>query len=313
MSLSLYSPLSISDQYTVQQLIEDITAKLDTADIFFGHGVDNALDEAVWLVSSQLHFDAGEIDDQLGQTVDAGDQQKISDILQRRINEHIPLAYLLKETWFGGYKFYIDERVIVPRSHIVSVIEDRFEPWSDSNNIKHVLDLCTGSGCIAIAIAHAFADATVDAVELSPGAIEVANINVRQHGLQHRVNVIHSDLFSELSGNQYDLIVSNPPYVGTEEMQSLPNEFLKEPNMALETGDEGLEIALEILAEAGKYLTPNGLLVMEVGNTAHALQQRFPDVPFMWLATYQEEDTVFALTTEELQKYADIFLQAINT
>ncbi len=297
----------------VRTLIDSIASQLESADIFFGHGVDNALDEAAWLVSSVLHFDASEVDDQLGQTVGAGDQQKINDILQRRIDERIPLAYLLKEAWFGGYKFYIDERVIVPRSHIVSVIEDRFEPWSDSNKIKRILDLCTGSGCIAIAIAHAFPDATVDAVELSPGAIEVANINVRQHRLEDRVNVIQSDLFAELTGNQYDLIVSNPPYVGTEEMQSLPNEFLKEPSMSLETGDEGLAIPLRILAEAGNHLTPEGLLVMEVGNTAHTLQQRIPDAAFMWLATYQEEDTVFALSTEELQKYADTFSQAINT
>ena len=235
------------------------------------------------------------------------EKQVVVDLFERRIEERLPAAYLTHEAWFGGMKFYVDERVLVPRSPIAELIASGFEPWVDSSQVMRVMDLCTGSGCIAIACAHAFPDAEVDAVDISKDALAVAEINVQRYHLEEQVSLIQSDVFNEIEPQAYDLIVSNPPYVDALDMSQLPTEFEHEPALGLEAGDDGLEIVRRILKEATQYLTPEGVLVVEVGNSQQALMEAFPTVPFTWIEFERGGEGVFVIDSEMLQRFSDEF------
>lgn len=253
------------------------------ADLYFGHGTDNAWDEAVWLVLATLNLPLDSGSDILDRALSQSEQDQIAVLIRRRVDERIPVAYLLKQAFFAGYPFYVDERVIIPRSPIAELILNHFQPWIPETQVHQILDLCCGSACIGIACAHAFPTASVDAVDIDNDAMAVAKINVDQHALSERINLIHSNLFTGLAGKRYDIIVCNPPYVDAEDMQDCPEEYRWEPELALAAGADGLIFADHILAVAKNYLTEHGILILEVGNSAAALEAKYPRLPFIWL------------------------------
>ncbi len=293
--------------HTLRDVVLQAAARLDQADLSYGHGTDNALDEAAWLVGHTLGLASHELDQHLTRRLTPAEHKAVDEIIGARIATRKPAAYLLKEAWFAGLRFYVDERVIVPRSLIGESLLDGFQPWVKTENVRRVLDLCTGSGCIAIALAEAFPDARVDAVDISADALDVARINVAHYGLEQRVRLIQSDLYAALAGERYDLIVTNPPYVDSRDMTELPAEYRHEPELALASGTSGLNAILHILAEAPAHLQPEGLLVAEVGNSCITLQQRLPTVPFTWLTTSTGDESVFMLTAAELTQYQPVF------
>ncbi len=279
--------------------------------IFLGHGTATPLDEAAALVLHTVHQPYGLADSYLDCVLTLDERQQVVDILYRRVRERKPSAYLTREAVFAGLSFYVDERVLVPRSPIAELIEQRFEPWVDDAQIFNVLDLCTGSACIAIACAYAFPEAKVDAVELSDQACEVAKINIDKHQMQDQVFLHRSDLFNDLPAKPYDIIVSNPPYVSLEEWENLPPEFHQEPDMGFKGGKTGLDLVIRILAQAVDYLAENGILVIEVGATAEILQQTFPQIPFYWLDFERGGDGVFLLTAEQVREFHSQFESAL--
>ena len=280
------------------------------AKLYFGHGTDNARDEAAWLASSVLAISFAELDTQAQRQLTDTERNTLNDLAEARIGTRKPLAYLLHEAWFAGLKFYVDERVLVPRSLTGEFIRDRFQPWVDIRRVQRILDLCTGSGCIAIAAAIAFPDAQVDAADISNDALDVARLNIRQHQLVERVHPIQSDLFQALSGRRYDLIITNPPYVDRADMTALPKEYRHEPSLALASGEFGLDAIVQILARAALHLNPEGVLIAEVGNSCTALQKTFSDVAFKWLTTASGDESVFLLTAAQLNKHAARFANA---
>lgn len=288
---------------TVREWIEFGAAKLDEAGLWFGHGTDNAFDEAAELVffaAGLRHEDAAAVYDR---SVAAEQAERIADLLDRRIRERVPAAYLTRRMWFAGHEFYVDERVLVPRSPIAELIEAGFAPWIASDRIERLLDIGTGSGCIAIAAALALPNAQVDASDVSPGALEVTQINIARFKLEQRVQAIQSDVFDGLGSARYDIIVSNPPYVGDDEMAQLPEEYSREPRMALHSGVDGLDIIRRILQGARAHLTDHGILVVEVGNSETALEDAYPTVPFTWLEFERGGGGVFVLTADQLDEY----------
>lgn len=295
---------------TVADFIGWTERRFAGAGLYFGHGTDNPLDEAAWLVSSALKLSPHELEEHLEDEPTPPQQDAIRALVDSRIRTRQPLAYLLKEAWFAGLKFYVDERVIVPRSLTAEFIAERFQPWIDPARVRRALDLCTGSGCMAIACAYAFPEATVDAADISEAALAVARINVEHHGLSDRVRLVRSDLFSALKAERYDLIVTNPPYVAQVEMAALPPEYRHEPALALASGAQGLDAITRILAEAPAHLNPGGILVAEVGNSAERLQEKFPAVPFTWLTTSAGDESVFLLTAELLLQHHATFTSA---
>ena len=282
---------------------------LADADIYFGHGTDNALDEAAWLVSHAVGLAPTFSEAELEQGLSTGQQAEVKALLTRRVQERLPAAYLTHEAWFAGHRFYVDERVLVPRSPLAELILDQFQPWVEPDQLKRVLDLCTGSGCIAVATALVLPQVEVDATDISPDALEVARRNVADYGLEQQVAVIESDIFDALQGRRYDLIVSNPPYVDAQDMAALPQEYLREPRMGLTAGPQGLDLVIPMLQQAAKYLTPNGVMIVEVGNSAEALQACFPGVPFTWLEFSYGGEGVFLLEAAQLVEYHDVFMQ----
>ncbi|MDO9423759.1 MAG: 50S ribosomal protein L3 N(5)-glutamine methyltransferase [Methylobacter sp.] len=296
---------------TIRDYIRWAASRFAEAEVSFGHGTTTALDEAAALVLHTIHQPYNLDDTYLQSVLTLSERQAVIDIIDRRINERIPAAYLTHEAIFAGLSFYVDQRVLVPRSPIAELIEQRFSPWVEEEQVVRILDLCTGSGCIAIACAYAFADAYVDAVDLSADALAVARLNVAKHQLVDVVALYQSDLFKELPDTRYDIIVSNPPYVSLEEWEQLPTEFRAEPDMGFKGGHSGLDIVLRILVEAGQYLTEQGILVVEVGSSAETLQNAFPDVPFFWLNFERGGDGVFLLTAEQLSQYNELFLAAL--
>ena len=269
--------------------------------MFFGHGTDNAFDESAALVfhALELAHDAGAR--AYSKRVGAVGQRKVQDLLSRRIETRRPAAYLIGATWFAGLPFFVDERVLIPRSPIAELIERQFMPWVDPRQVRHVLDIGTGSGCIAIACAMALPRARVDAIDISDDALEVARINVARHRLKRRVRVVKSDHFSALGRQTYDIIVTNPPYVGQRELKGLPAEYRHEPRIALAAGRDGLDSVRVILREAARHLRPHGLLVVEVGNTETAVRRVFRRLPFVWLDFERGGGGVFLLTAEQLR------------
>ena len=272
------------------------------ARVYFGHGTDNARDEAVALVLHVMKIPHDAPVKVLTRRVSTAQRELFETLLERRLAERVPLAYLTHESWFAGLPIYVDQRVLIPRSAIAELIERRFAPWISPARVKNVLDMGTGSGCIALACAKAFARARVDAVDIDADALAVAAINRRRLRLTRRVELIESDHFSALSGRSYDIIVSNPPYVGAREMRGLPREYGHEPRLALASGREGLDSVAIILREARSFLRPQGLLVVEVGNTERILARAFPKLPFTWLDFERGGGGVFLLTREQLEK-----------
>lgn len=286
-------------------------SRFSAAGLHFGHGTDNALEEAVTLVLHALHLPHGLPDRLLDTRLTPGEKRQVHALLERRVQERVPAAYITGEAWFAGMKFKADTRALVPRSPIAELVEAHFEPWVDPDNVANILDLCTGGGCIAIACAHAFPHAHVDAVDLSHEALALAADNVTLHEVQSRVSLHEGDLFEPLpKGRRYEIIVSNPPYVDAEDMASLPDEFRHEPELGLAAGTDGLDIVRRILARAPDYLTEQGILVVEVGNSAAALADAFPDVAFTWLDFERGGEGVFLLTAAELDRHHDLFAGA---
>lgn len=292
---------------TIRDFVRWGASRFNEKGLFYGHGTDNALDEAAVLVLSALSLPADLPSAYLDCRVTPAERERILAILHQRIDERVPAAYLTREVMFAGLRFYVDERVLVPRSPIAELIENGFAPWVSDASVGRVLDLCTGSGCIAIGCAYCFPDASVDAVDISTKALEVARINIERHRLSDRVEPILSDLFDGLKGRRYDLIVSNPPYVSLDEYSNLPVEYHREPIVGLEAGHDGLDVVSRILEQAVDYLEPGGVLVMEVGSSAAALIERYPEVPFMWFDFERGGDGVFLLTAEELQEHRSWF------
>ena len=276
----------------------------DEADLCFGHGTDNAYDEAVYLVLRALQLPFEINDEQLNQTLNGDTKDFLVDLITVRVEQRRPVAYLLNEAWFCGLSFYVDERVLVPRSPIAELIGQRFSPWVVEEKVARILDIGTGSACIAIASALAFPDAYVDAVDISADALAVAEENAHRHGVSERLRLLRSDLYENLQGQTYDIIIANPPYVSEEEMSSLPAEFRHEPEQALEAGEEGLDIVWRLLSESRKYLNDGGILIVEVGNAETALVQARPQLPFIWLEFEFGGEGVFLLTSEALDKSA---------
>jgi ribosomal protein L3 glutamine methyltransferase len=292
------------DSATVEQLIRYGAAELDRAGVCFGHGSDNAVDEAAELVffaAGLRHEDAERV---YGHTLTASQRAAALELLDRRVRERVPAAYLTRRMWFAGHEFYVDERVLVPRSPIAELIEARFQPWIDPSRIERVLDIGTGSGCIAIATALAFPEARVDAADISSDALAVTAINIEKHDVRERVRAVRSDVFDALAHERYDVIVSNPPYVGEIEMSELPEEYRHEPSVGLRAGRDGLDVVRRIIAGAPAHLRPQGVLIAEVGNSEQALVEAYPRAPFTWLEFERGGGGVCLLTAEQLREMA---------
>lgn len=279
---------------------------MQAADIYFGHGTDNAYSEAQLLLGHVTQLNFSQLDQFQSARLQDSEWQHFTKLVQQRIDERKPAAYLIGQAWFAGLPFVVDERVLVPRSPIAELIEQRFSPWLTDAPTR-ILDLCTGSGCIAIACAYAFEEAEVDALDLSLDALAVAEQNIAMHDLEHRVIPIQSNLYDAIPKQRYDLIVTNPPYVDAEDMADLPDEFHHEPELGLAAGDDGLDLVRTILREAPDHLTENGWLVCEVGNSMVALAEEFPEVPFEWVRFEHGGDGVFVLSYQDLIKYHQLF------
>ncbi|GAA5160253.1 50S ribosomal protein L3 N(5)-glutamine methyltransferase [Viridibacterium curvum] len=286
---------------TVRDLIRYATSRFNRNKLVFGHGLQDAYDEAVYLVLHTLHLPIDRLEPFLDACIPTDERTEVLEIIHRRSDERIPAAYLTGEAWLGEFRFTVDERVIIPRSFCAEALADGLSPWiDDASQVTRALDLCTGSGCLAIVMAHCFPSAQIDAIDLSPDALEVARINVEDYGLQDSIRLIQSDVFSALKDERYDLIVSNPPYVTAASVDALPPEYLHEPAMALGAGEDGMEIVRRILRDAHQRLTPNGILLIEVGHNRAEFEAAFPALEPVWLTTTSEEEKLLLLRADQL-------------
>lgn len=294
-------PGMTADLHTIRDWLRYAVSRFEASNIFFGHGTDNAYDEAIWLILSALHLPHDTLENFLDARLLAPERQRLQELIRRRITDRTPTAYLVNEAWLKGFKFYVDERVIVPRSFIAELLEDSLSPWIEyPEMVESAADICTGSGCLGVLLANAFPNAQVDVVDISPDALAVADINISNYGLENQVHAIESDMFSNLAGKTYDLIISNPPYVDAPAMAALPEEYRNEPQIALGSGLAGLDHTHTLLREAKKHLNDNGLLVVEIGHNRDALLEAYPELPFTWLEVDSGNEFVFLLTKEQL-------------
>ena len=286
---------------TVRDWLRWAVSRFNESELFYGHGTDNAWDEAVWLVLATLHLPRERLEPWLDAHLTRSERLTLLNNLQQRVVHRLPTAYLVQEAWLGPYRFYVDQRVIVPRSYFGELLEDGFAPWIENpDSVASALDLCTGSGCLAILMAHAFPNATVDAIDISPDALVVACRNIADYGLNDRVRAIESDLFEAVPGKRYDLIICNPPYVTAEAMAALPAEYRHEPALALAAGADGLDVVRRILAEAHRHLNPGGVIAIEVGHNQDLVTEAFPELNAVWLDTEHAEGKIFLVTREDL-------------
>lgn len=286
---------------SIRDYIRFAVSQFNQAKLFFGHGSSDAYDEAVYLILQTLHLPLDRLEPFLDAQLTKDEQAQVLNNIQQRVEKRIPAAYLTHQAWLGDFSFYVDERVIVPRSFISELLLEQLNPWiSDPDSINNVLDLCTGSGCLAILAAHAFPNCNIEAVDLSADALAVAKRNVAGYALQSRINLIESDMFTKLDSNQYDLIISNPPYVDAESVSALPQEYLHEPELSLGSGNDGLDATRIILKHAAQHLTENGLLIVEIGHNRDVLEAAYPNLPFTWLDVSSGEQFVFMLHRNDL-------------
>lgn len=286
---------------TLRDLLRFAVSYFNQANLFFGHGFPTAYDEAAHLILHALHLTPDQLDLFLDARIIQSERDQIIHLIEQRVSERIPTAYLTNEAWLGDFSFYVDQRVIIPRSFIAELLQTRLMPWIKHPAAIHsALDLCTGSGCLAVLLAHAFENAEIDAVDISAEALDVAHKNINRYDLSHTINPIQSNLFSALHGRRYDVIVSNPPYVNAESMAALPKEYHHEPQIALTGGLDGLAITRTILHKAADYLTEQGILIVEIGHNRAILEQIFPRTPFTWLETSAGDQFVFMLKRSDL-------------
>ncbi|HYD96198.1 MAG TPA: 50S ribosomal protein L3 N(5)-glutamine methyltransferase [Noviherbaspirillum sp.] len=292
-----------NDFSTIRDLLRYAVTRFNGAKLFFGHGSDNAFDEAAYLILHTLGLPLDKLTPFLDARLLPEETAAVLKVIERRAADRVPAAYLTNEAWLGNYRFYVDERVIVPRSFIAELIPERFTPWvDDPDAIGNILELCTGSGCLPIMLADAFPNAQVDAVDISPDALAVARRNVDDYELQDRIKLIESDLYAEVPQKKYDLIVTNPPYVNSTSMGKLPPEYRCEPQLALAGGSDGMDLVRRIVAGAAERLTENGLLIVEIGNERPFAEAAFADLELTWLSTSAGDDMVFLLTADQLQR-----------
>ncbi|CAN7309451.1 50S ribosomal protein L3 N(5)-glutamine methyltransferase [Massilia sp. LjRoot122] len=287
---------------TPRDLLRYAITRFNGAKLFFGHGSAEAFDEAAYLILHTLKLPLDRLDPFLDARLLPDEVIQVMEVIERRVSERVPAAYITKEAWLGDYHFYVDERVLVPRSFIAELIPQTFSPWvQDADAVENVLELCTGSGCLAIMMADAFPNAVVDAVDISKDALAVAEHNIREYKMEGRVNPIESDLYTNVPFKKYDLIVTNPPYVNSSSMGKLPPEYLREPQIALAGGEDGMDLVRKIVAGAAERLTPEGILVVEIGNERDFTEAAFGHLGLTWLTTSAGDDAVFLLTAEQLQ------------
>ncbi|MBQ0207947.1 50S ribosomal protein L3 N(5)-glutamine methyltransferase [Providencia rettgeri] len=302
---------AVAELHTIQDILRWTMSRFNAANVYYGHGTDNPWDEALQLVLPTLYLPLDLPDELLTSRLTPTERHRIIERVLRRINERIPVAYLTNRSWFCGHEFYVDERVLIPRSPIGELINNHFVGLL-TDEPQAILDLCTGSGCIAIACAYEFPEAEIDAVDISADVLAVTEQNIASHGLEHQVVPIRSDLFRDMPEVKYDLIVTNPPYVDVEDMDDLPEEFRVEPELALAAGSDGLKLVRRILANAPRFLTKEGVLVCEVGNSMVHLIEQYPDIPFIWLDFEYGGDGVFMLTREQLVEHHEHFALYID-
>ncbi|MFC7517437.1 50S ribosomal protein L3 N(5)-glutamine methyltransferase [Herbaspirillum sp. GCM10030257] len=288
---------------TVRDLLRYAVTRFNTANLFFGHGSNNAFDEAAYLILHTLKLPLDKLEPFLDAHLLPNETTQVLQVIERRTSERVPAAYLTNEAWLGDYRFYVDERVIVPRSFIAELIPEQFSPWvEDAESVTSILELCTGSGCLPIMLADAFPNAQVDAVDISADALEVARRNVADYALEDRISLIQSDLYDSVPKKKYDLIVTNPPYVNAGSMSKLPEEYRREPQIALAGGDDGMDLVRKIVAGAAERLTQNGVLIVEIGNERAFAEAAFPELELTWVSTSAGDDMVFLLTADQLKK-----------
>ncbi len=286
---------------SIRDFLRFAVTRFNRSGLVYGHGCTNAQDEAAYLILSALHLPHDSLDPFLDAKLLPEERKLLLNLIERRIQERIPVAYLTHEAWLKDFRFYVDERVIIPRSFIAELVLEQLYPWiDDPEDVHRALDLCTGSGCLAILMAHAFPNAMIDAADISEDALDVARRNVADYRLDERVKPVHSDLFGSLSNETYDLIISNPPYVNSASMATLPEEYLHEPRLALASGGDGLDATRRILQGSAARLDPGGLLVVEIGHNRDVLEEAYPEIEFVWLDTAGGPDHVFLLKREQL-------------
>ncbi|QWT45574.1 50S ribosomal protein L3 N(5)-glutamine methyltransferase [Azospira inquinata] len=295
------TPSDLPELQTLRDFLRYGVSRFNQAQLFFGHGTDNAYDEAAYLLLHTLNLPLDRLEPFLDAHLTAEERQTVLSVIEQRVESRVPAAYLTHEAWLGEHRFYVDSRVIVPRSFIAELLDEQLLPWvEDPWGITRVADICTGSGCLAILAALAFPMAEVDGVDISPDALDVAQRNIADYGLEDRVHAIRSNLFAGVARQRYDLIISNPPYVNAPSMAELPPEYRAEPELALAGGEDGLDLVRILLREARDHLNPGGILVVEIGHNREALEAAYPETPFTWLETSAGDQFVFLLHREEL-------------
>jgi ribosomal protein L3 glutamine methyltransferase len=287
---------------TLRDLLRYAVTRFNSAGLFFGHGSSNAFDEAAYLLLHTLRLPLDRLDPFLDARLLPEEIDALLKVIERRSTERVPAAYITKEAWLGSYRFYVDERAIVPRSFIAELIPEQFAPWvADPDSVMNILELCTGSGCLPIMLADAFPNARIDAVDISADALAVARRNIEDYALQDRIHLIESDLYAGVPDKKYDLIITNPPYVNEGSMRKLPDEYRHEPQLALAGGPDGMDLVRKIVEGAAQRLTQDGILVVEIGNEREHAETAFPDMEMTWLSTSAGDEMVFLLTAGQLK------------